>query len=141
MLEEKDILVREFKGADSINLLSYISDYISALWINPIYNVDNETSFPKFITNFIDNQEPSKIATDFIIYARLQQEAVKLIASFAVNSKTDTEYKNANLETIGMDELIIVIKAVLTKFFAKFKNTVFYQSLKNQLIYEKNSLN
>ena len=47
MIEEKDIVVREFKGADAPLMLNIVSDLIFALWINPASNIKPMIEDPK----------------------------------------------------------------------------------------------
>lgn len=138
MIEEKDIVVREFKGADAPVMLNIVSDLIFALWINPASNIKPMIEDPKeFFAKKLEG-DIETLVEDMLLFTRLSPEYVKVIGSFALNEKTNTEYAYI-INSVSIDEFFIVAKKVLSTFINKFNSTVFFSSLKNRLIYTKNT--
>lgn len=138
MIEEKDIVVREFKGADAPLMLNIVSDLIFALWINPASNIKPMIEDPKeFFAKKLDG-DTDALVEDMLLFTKLSPDYVKVIASFALNEKTNTEYSYI-INSVSIDEFFIVAKKVLLTFINKFNSTVFFSSLKNRLIYTKNT--
>lgn len=138
MIEEKDIVVREFKGADAPLMLNIVSDLIFALWINPASNIKPMIEDPKeFFAKKLDG-DTDALVEDMLLFTKLSPDYVKVIAGFALNEKTNTEYSYI-INSVSIDEFFIVAKKVLSTFINKFNSTVFFSSLKNRLIYTKNT--
>ncbi len=138
MIEEKDIVVREFKGADAPLMLNIVSDLIFALWINPASNIKPMIEDPKeFFAKKLEG-DTDALVEDMLLFTKLSPDYVKVIASFALNEKTNTEYSYI-INSVSIDEFFIVAKKVLLTFINKFNSTVFFSSLKNRLIYTKNT--
>ncbi|MDY2882602.1 MAG: hypothetical protein SOT71_08110 [Romboutsia timonensis] len=138
MIEEKDIVVREFKGADAPLMLNIVSDLIFALWINPASNMKPMIEDPKeFFAKKLEG-DTDALVEDMLLFTKLSPDYVKVIASFALNEKTNTEYSYI-INSVSIDEFFIVAKKVLLTFINKFNSTVFFSSLKNRLIYTKNT--
>lgn len=139
MINEKDIIVREFKGADSPVLLNAVCDLIFSLWMIPMSNIEGienpQDFFKKKVDGDIDN-----LVNEIILYGNLNDKIVKTIIGFAFNSRTQMEYSQM-ADSLDMDETLLIIKVVLNKFLMKLKTTVFYNGLKNMLIYKKNTEN
>ena len=138
MIEEKDIVVREFKGADAPLMLNIVSDLIFALWINPASNIKPMIEDPKeFFAKKLDG-DTDALVEDMLLFTKLSPDYVKVIAGFALNEKTNTEYSYI-INSVSIDEFFIVAKKFLSTFINKFNSTVFFSSLKNRLIYTKNT--
>ena len=91
MIEEKDIVVREFKGADAPLMLNIVSDLIFALWINPASNIKPMIEDPKeFFAKKLDG-DTDALVEDMLLFTKLSPDYVKVIAGFALNEKTNTE--------------------------------------------------
>ena len=133
MIKEEDILVRQFKGADAPALLTVVCDFLMALWANPIYNIEASKDPKKFLVDTISNNNVNKIVEDIMLFTTIDKEVISLIMSFAMDKKTNIEYKELG-ESASLDEVLLVVKVVLKKFLAQFVNTTFFLSLKQSVI-------
>lgn len=133
MIKEEDILVKQFKGADAPALLTVVADFLMALWANPIYNINGIKEPKEFLVKTILENNVDKIVEDIVLFTSIDKEVINLIMSFALDSKTNIEYKELG-ESADLDEVLLVVKVVLKKFLAKFINTSFFLSLKGSVI-------
>ena len=132
MLKEENIAVKQFKGADAPALLTVVSDFLMALWVNPIYNIKGISDPKEFLVKTIAENNVEKIVEDVMLFTTIDAEVIKLILSFAADKKTGIEFKELS-NSASLDEVLLVIKVVLSKFLNQFVNTAFFLSLKTSI--------
>ena len=93
MLKEENIAVKQFKGADAPALLTVVSDFLMALWVNPIYNIKGISDPKEFLVKTIAENNVEKIVEDVMLFTTIDAEVIKLILSFAADKKTGIEFK------------------------------------------------
>lgn len=131
-LNETDIVVRKFTGADAPALLSVISDFLMALWLTPVYNIENIKDPKEFLVKTVELNNVDKIVEDIVLFTHIDKEVVSLLISFAANSKTGLEYKEIE-PSMSLDEVLLVCKVVMKRFLSEFINTTFFLNLKKSV--------